>query len=962
MKLFLAVLCAGSLSAYGGSQNLYFQCLTNFETYGETIWHSASYSNSPPDSGYWGDGATTGNGGIRGNAGIALAYAVMVMAQPSSPSNATRLTHLRQALNYNALTHDGVSSYVAKDGHQWGWNTGSVVHCSESGSDWQTSLWTAPAALACFLQQSNLPAATVQNVQAMTVSEANHRATVTPCSGWVGDTKAEETGWDGNVLAAAAAWLPTNANAPAWNSAAMSYFANTYTVANTTGDPLASWVSTITAYPDWAIENHGFFHPEYAMVAGEELGDSWVTMRLINTNVLAALEPFPEHNVLNEWNSLNHSTFAWGELAYPVGEDWALHSYGEDSYMAWLAAHLNDPIGRYADNNISQLERYRQSLNGNGQLVGPSGGGFYREAVQAYRTAMAWLQWSVADYPSGVSTPPPTAFEWLPDVDVIAQRNSDYFFSISYGPQTNGSPSKIMAMIDPAPVSVPANTYLTTPREPGIIGLGSLGYPTSGGLVNLTTNANGFTAELHLTNGALGTTEVYINSTGSSVGIVEVPQLTTGFSGTLQGSFCVGVENDPLSGGTRLLQWAGGSATVTNLTGVSINMSNNWVCVAGRYGVAAGPGGYFNYQAASTYTRMNLVGGLNEAGAAEDTLQFFPPNPTGARYAVWFPGNSSSQTASNAALVSWTNNGTNATLSFPGLGGMVQIAAVLPPPPLYPPYGLPISSVAASSSQSGFPPTNAVDGNSSTFWVSSGVNPGQGPTPSHPEWLSVTFPRQVAVANFAVAPRTLNGGYGPKAIQMLLNGASVYSGIMAPTSTLDVTLYPPVYATNAELYITSSYDPSYPTNSRNVQVVEMIFFERAQPGSYADWEMQTFTSAQLTNSFYEGPLADPDGDSVPNVEEFAIGSNPLFPDASFAAIHAMPATSGQFALQFRQRKNLGDVTSVIESSTDLVHWSQATPLSTTNVSDLGNAWLIQARFTTTATQTFFRIRYAWPGM
>jgi hypothetical protein len=960
-SLWVLLLCALPLLAQSDSQSLYFQSLTNFESYGETIWHSASYANAPSDAGYWGDGATTGNGGIRGNAGVALAYAVMVLAQPSSPSNTTRLNHIRQALNYNANTHTSGTN-VAEDGLQWGWNTGSVGTCASSGSDWQTSLWASPTAFACFLQQSNLPAATIAAVQRMLISEANHRATIPPCSGWIGDTKAEENGWDDNVVACAAAWLSTNANAANWLASAESYLANTYTIDSTAGDPLASWVATVTAYPDWAIENHGFFHPEYAMVAGDSMGDSWLMARWMNTNVSAQLEPFARHNVLNEWDSLNHSIFGWGELAYPDGEDWALHSYGENSYMAWLAAHFNDPIGRVADGNISQLERYRQSVNGNGQFVGPSGGGFYREAVQAYRTGMAWLQWQVADYPSGPVTAPPVSFEWLPDVDVIVQRNSNYYCSVSYGPDTNGYAAKIMAIIDPPCVSVPGSTYMTTPREPGIIGLGAMGYPTSGGLVSLVSNASGFTAELRLTNGALGTTEVYINSTGASVGIVEAPQPFGSLTANA-GSFCVGIENDPLSGGSRLLQWAGGSATVTNLSGVSVNMTNNWVCVAGRYGLAAGPAGWFNYQAASGYTRLNEVGGLNEAGAAEDTLQYMTANAAGARYAVWFPGNSPAQTASNAAQITWSVSGSNGTLSFPGPNGSVaQIVAVVPVLPIYPPYALPISSVTASSSQSGYPPTNAVDGNTSTFWVSSGASAGQGPTTNHPEWLAVTFPRQVAVSEFQVAPRTVNGGYGPKTMQMWLNGAVVYSGTMAATSTLAVTLYPPLYATNAELFITSSYDPSYPTNSRNVQVVEMTFYERAQPGTYADWEMQTFTSQQLANSSYEGPLADPDGDGVPNIVEFAVGSNPLVPDASLARMQAMPVASGQFAFQYRQRKNLGDVSTVIETSTNLVNWSVVQPLSVTNFSDLGNVWLQQTIFQAQSAPGYFRMQYLWPGL
>lgn len=105
---------------------------------------------------------------------------------------------------------------------------------------------------------------------------------------------------------------------------------------------------------------------------------------------------------------------------------------------------------------------------------------------------------------------------------------------------------------------------------------------------------------------------------------------------------------------------------------------------------------------------------------------------------------------------------------------------------------------------------HAMDGNLSTFWVSSGTSPGQGPTTNNPEWLQFTFPRIVAVSEFQIAPRTLNGGYGPKTIEMFLDGALVYAGTMI-NATLDVRLPEPAYATNAQLLITSSYDPGYPT-------------------------------------------------------------------------------------------------------------------------------------------------------
>ncbi len=81
--LVLAGFCSPT-SAQTGSQQIYLQCLTNFESYAETIWHPARYPGAPADAGYWGDGTSysDNNGGIRGNSGIAVAYAVLAIALP----------------------------------------------------------------------------------------------------------------------------------------------------------------------------------------------------------------------------------------------------------------------------------------------------------------------------------------------------------------------------------------------------------------------------------------------------------------------------------------------------------------------------------------------------------------------------------------------------------------------------------------------------------------------------------------------------------------------------------------------------------------------------------------------------------------------------------------------------------------------------------------------------------------
>jgi len=672
--LWILLLWCSCARAQTASQSLYLQCLTNFETYAESIWHTNSVGIA--DAGYWGDGGNSGNGAIRGNSGIAVAYATLCVALPNDPKFTNRLNRVRQALNYDYNTHI-TGGYNTTSGGKWGWSNGSLATCtSQGGSDWQTAEWSGSMGLACVLIQSNLPAATINGVQTVVASEATHRAGIAPCTRLLsdGDTKAEENGWDGNILALAAAWMTNNANASNWLYAAKNYCANTYTPAypdlitpNIIGDPLGAWVSTVTLFPSYALENHGFYHPTYEMVAGMSLGDSLLMARLANTNIAAQLQPFAEHNVLAVWtNNLNTLVTSTGDFAYPAGVDWSVRDFEHNSFITWMAAHFNDPLARWADGQLAQCVRYRQIVNGDGTFVGTStapGGGiyFYREAVEARRTAIAWLHWNYADFPTGTATAPTNTLMYNTDVQVIHQRSAFGTFSISF----NGA--RVMANVEPAALSVPTNAFISSPRLPGILGLGALGDPASATVVSYATNIDGFNAELKITS-SLGTTEEYVKSTGESVAIIEVPKLNNGSTASSGGSFICGIENDPLTGGARLLEWSNSSATITALSGAARNITNNWVCVSGRYGLAAGPGGYFRYAATNNYYRTDSAG-YSEAGEAEDALSFVEANQLAPRYAVWFPTKNALQTSNLTAQISWSTNSTTATLTFPGTNG-----------------------------------------------------------------------------------------------------------------------------------------------------------------------------------------------------------------------------------------------------------------------------------------------------
>ena len=941
--------------AQTNSQQIYLQCLTNFETYAESIWTT---SGTVPDAGYWGDGGSTGNGGIRGNSGVAVAYAVLCLALPNDPKYPTRLARVRQALNYDYNTHV-TGGYNTVSGNKWGW--------SGVSTDWQTPEWSSSMGLACILLQSNLPAATVNGVRTVVVSEANHRASIAPASGHVSDTKAEENAWQGNILTLAAAWMNTSNQSVTWSNAAINYFVNTYTVGSSAGDSLANWISTYNLYNDWALENHGFYHPTYEMVAGMSSGDSLLMAKMANPNLAAQFQIYAEHNVLTVWtNNMRGMVMDSGDFAYPDGIDWELHDYEQYSFIAWLAAHFNDPVARWDDLRLAQLTRQRQLVNNSdltapadyGAFVGASGGGFYREAVAARRVAICWLHWNSADFPTGPTHAPTPVLEFLPDVAVLTSRGTNGLVAISYGPQTNGSAARIMATIEPLCAGFPTNCYVTTPRLPGIIGLGALGSPTGGRLVSLITNGTSFSAELQLTNGANGTTEVYFNHTGDSVGIIEVPNPVSGFANSAAASFSTGIENDPLSGGARWLEWSNAATSIGSRSGVSKNLTNNWVCVSGTYGIAAGPAGYWNYTATTTYNRL---------GAAEDTLAFFPTNSLLPRYAVYFPGKSTLQVSNLAAQITWNIAGTNATLTFPANGALAQVAALVPltaTNPSYAPYELTIASVVASSTQSGsYPATNAVDNNSATFWVSL-----YGPT-NHAEWLLVNFPRPVAIAEFRETPRNANNGYGPSTFQLYCNvtnplpasgipssGSNFWSGTGFALTTLDVKLPVPVLATNVVLVATGAYDNGPSSTPRNLQLSELDFYERAQPGTFGDWQLHHFTDAQLTNAAIGIAPADPDGDGVPNLLEFVVGGDPLVPDATNAVLKAT-ATGGQFYFQFQERSALGNVARQFQASGDLLTWTNLAPPPLTPVRTNGGNVLYSATLPLQNYLQFFRLQY-----
>ncbi|HJN17345.1 MAG TPA: discoidin domain-containing protein [Armatimonadota bacterium] len=769
---------------------LYLDCLEEFERYAESVWHDAPALDG---GGYFGDGASGGNGGIRGTCGIALAYATLYRAgRGSADDQERRLGRVRSALWYAAETHSSGGA-TCVDGKKW-------------GGGWQTGLWTGSLGFAAAIMgeelEPNLRAACKRVVRA----EADSRVGIPPASGHVGDSKAEENAWNSNAPALAAAWLADHPRAGEWMAGAKRYLANTYTVPDDASGKLASWVTTTTLYPSFACENHGFFHPSYQMVSGMSLGDSLVMARVLNQAVASELKPFAEHHVMDAWKCLRRVVLDSGELAYPSGLDWSLHGYGQISYYAWLATHFNDATARRAESLLAQHIAARQRVNGDGRFTGEGvPNGFYTEAVKARRVAMAWWHHQVADHADGPRWRPAPFVHQMADVGLILQRGERGYVSVSYGQRT-------MALVIPESLSRPGEPHVVTPRFPSVIGDGLFGRPGKTELASFEVRREGFEAELMVSHGPLERMAVKLLSTGDALAVIQVPLPAVTMSGGSPAAFPLGIENHALTGGSRTVTSAGGDQTLAAMSGTRADDLGSWACVSERLGYVVGPDAQVGYHAATGYNRR---------GAAEDSLHAMPADPIAPRYAIILPAATASETAAVERSVVWRDADGKLELSFdaPATGRH----AVVMDRPRADDRGLRAMSATAVTGSSSYSekhgPDLAADGDVETFWCSSrdGALSGHGPTPEQPEWLDFGNAGE-AISEIIIVPRPK---YGPRAASLEVDGVQVWQGEMTH-EPLRIELPEPVSGDTLRLVMTSSHDPRYPDAPRNVQVSEVI--------------------------------------------------------------------------------------------------------------------------------------------
>ena len=131
---------------------------------------------------------------------------------------------------------------------------------------------------------------------------------------------------------------------------------------------------------------------------------------------------------------------------------------------------------------------------------------------------------------------------------------------------------------------------------------------------------------------------------------------------------------------------------------------------------------------------------------------------------------------------------------------------------------------------------------------------------------------------------------------------------------------------------------------------------------HAAWKSQWFNAAELADPTVSGDNADPDGDGLSNLVEYALGLNPRVPNSP-AVLHSA-IENGSLTVTYVRSRAATDVTIIIEDSADLLTWASGSGVTTDPVviADDGTNQTVKVSdvLSNSTAQRFLRLRVTSP--
>jgi hypothetical protein len=603
----------------------------------DRAWTNSSFD---PAAGYWGDGVSGGNEGIRTLASMALACGTLLKYDDGLGAEDRRefLRKAAAAVRYATATHRTGTQKCA-DGKPWG------ATPKFGGESWQAGMWTGTLAFGAWLMWDQLEPALQQDLQRVVASEDDILANRPPPNGLWLDTKAEENGWEVPCLVLGELMFPHHPRAAAWHETALKYMMNTLCTSNdlrdtnlVDGRAVNQWVTGANLQPDFTLENHNIFHPSYVACSSYFLTQAAMYYTY-------AGRPIPQaatHHLMDTWHMFQTVILPWGESAYPQGMDWELHGLPYLNLFASLATKEKDPLAaRLEQESLQYLRAWQLMLQGDLAIPG-SKLGITRHAINAEQAAYGLLAHKVFGPAAKALTARAAAAQeqgtWeYRYVDFIAHRTAQKFASFSWK-------NKIMGMIIPIGEGHEGNPDFTVPIASGLAGSFEL---TPRGDVKTTVaehswkkTPDGFetTGTLLLNGGRLKQTLKMTSIGGQTVVYEDRVTALSNVTVQLEKGAPVGIENDQITGGARLVTGPDGPTMFDwQKPRQPVALAGNWANVDGRLGVVMLAGAGLAYVQASGYAPgISVCADVLYGSYSHDPKQFKAGEEVAHRVAVLY--------------------------------------------------------------------------------------------------------------------------------------------------------------------------------------------------------------------------------------------------------------------------------------------------------------------------------------
>ena len=415
MKRILLILLAccllGHTSAFADEKQLkadLMQMLATFTTYMKADFQDCVEPNADGElCGCFRGENTMGSDerGVRPNADLSMICAFLVkygkgkVVLPDGVTWDELETMARKSLVFAYSTHKANRLKVCAGNRYWG----SV---SEKDHVWESSLWAMSVAYSAFFQWDRLSDKQRGYIYQLLKAECNYELERTIPTGYKGDTKAEENGWEADVLAVTLGLFPNDPLAPRWFQRLREFAINSYSHPDDAHDKTVvdprydqQTVSDLyrgqNLYDDLTLQNHNYFHTSYQNVVIQELGEAALALKLFQKE-LYGKERWQTNALMHNNDRVMRDVLYWlalsdGELAMPNGNDWSLFLYDQITSYSTNACFLRDPHALMLEELACRQIQARQQTTKDGSWLLRADVGARRMGVEAHRVMMSWL-------------------------------------------------------------------------------------------------------------------------------------------------------------------------------------------------------------------------------------------------------------------------------------------------------------------------------------------------------------------------------------------------------------------------------------------------------------------------------------------------------------------------------------------------------------------------------------------